>query len=381
MKMQRLPCAIGEIKRVIENLRRNPEPQPGSNPGSGSIFFENMKTSVQLPNNLPAWSIQEGKGNLEIRFRWGGKFRALSSGTRSRRKAQSQAPNLIARWLQAHGQAPSQTAWEKAKEAFRTQEYADCKPTTWEGVETVLRRLQKVFSDLEGPHQLTPKVFLDRLKGYRGKAAPKYWAEILSITRKYCRWAVGRKLMASDVTEEIPYPDKKGFGRREKVWSDEYLAQVLEVLEPEDRGRILIMRWTGIDSGDLFTFDPAKHIVNDEEGNPVLSKLREKAKKETERIVQPLSSKVRNLMDRRWGEGFASIRSFTSSLRGRVQRAMSATSLPVMDLKSLRHTFATFHAERGVPIDVLSRWMGHAPGSTVLLRYYVHRRSTARYMD
>ena len=268
------------------------EPKPDSNPGSGSPPFQIMKDSVQVPNNLPAWSIQEGKGNLEIRFRYGKRHKSLSSGTRSRREAQGRAPALIARWLASRPMDALASAWEKTVEAFRTEVYADQKATTWEGVETTLRRLVRVYR-VAGPHQLTPELFRQGLRVYRGKASPKYWTEILSVTRKFCRWAVDRRLMAADATEGIPYPDKGTFGRREGVWAEEYLGQVLAVLEPDDRDRVLVMRWTGIDSGDLFTFDPGKHLTKDQAGHPVLKKRREKGKSDDETIIQPLSSEIR----------------------------------------------------------------------------------------
>jgi integrase len=352
---------------------------PGSNPLSGSLFSQIMKDSVQIPNKLPAWSIQEGKGNLEIRFRHGGKFRALSSGTRSRREAENRAPGLLSRWLAARGQEAPQTAWADVVRAFREQEYADNKVTTWEEVAGVLRRLAAAFP--EGPRAVTPKSFREGLKAYRGRASAKYWANILSITRRFCRWAASQGLMASDATHGLPYPDKGQFGRREGIWADEYFDAVFVALQKADQERIMIMRWTGMDSGDLFHFDPKKHLSKDEAGHLVLKKRREKAKSDEETIVQPLSPRVAPLMGRKHGEGFVSMRSFTASLLGRVQRAMSAAGLPARDLKSLRHTFATYHAERGVPLDVLRTWLGHARTSRTLDRYYIHRRSTARYMD
>ena len=142
-----------------------------------------------------------------------------------------------------------------------------------------------------------------------------------------------------------------------------------------------------MDSGDLHTFDPGKHLVKDEAGTLTIRKLREKAKSEEETIVQPVSSRILPYLEARlksgegYGAEYASVRSFTASLRKRVQSAMERAGLPRTDLKSLRHTYCTYHAERGVPLDVLRRWLGHSRDSRTLDRYYIHRASTARFMD
>lgn len=331
---------------------------------------------------LPAWTIHEGKGNLEIRFRWGGKHPSVSSGTKDEREARNRAPGLVAKWIRAHGRESAAHPLESLVRDFVAEQYADRKADTRAEVDLILRRLATAFPALSSLDQLTPQAFRQGLSRYRGEASPGYWTNILVTTRKFCRWAVKLGFMAEDPTEGIPTPGK-GKGKRRDVWEEGYFEEVCAAVTPTDREILLIMRWSGMDSGDVSGFDPKVHLVKAEDGTPTIRKRREKAKGDEETMVQPLSSRLGFLLTRKdgYGAGYASVRSFTASLRKRVQSSMVRAGLPVRDLKSLRHTFATYHAERGVPLDVLRGWMGHALDSRTLDRYYLHRASTSRFMD
>lgn len=336
--------------------------------------------------SLPAWSIHPGKGNLEVRFRWRDKHPSISTGTKDSKEAHDRAPDLVRSWIKARGNSLSEHPLQAAAAEFLAEQYADRKPDTRDEVDLILRRLATAFPALPSLAGLTPKAFRAGLSRYRGEASAGYWTNILVTTRKFCRWAVSRGYMAEDPTEGIPAPGK-GRGKRRDVWAEEYFAQVVAVVSPFDAEVLQVMRWTGIDSGDLFGFDPKKHVTRDEAGALTLRKRREKGKTDEETMVQPISSRILPFIEARrksgegYGAGYASVRSFTASLRKRVQSAMARAGLPVRDLKSLRHTFATYHAERGVPLDVLRGWMGHARDSRTLDRYYLHRASTARFMD
>lgn len=331
---------------------------------------------------LPAWSIHPGKGNLEIRFRWEGAHPSISSGTKDEREARNRAPGLVARWIEAHGKSAAAHPLEAATVEFLQEQYADRKGDTRSEVSLILRRLAAAFPGIASLDLLTPDAFRKGLQAYRGAAAPGYWTNILVTTRKFCRWAVKRGYMVEDPTEGIPTPGK-GKGKRRDVWEEGYFEDVCAAVSEADREILLIMRWSGMDSGDVSGFDPKQHIAKDDAGVFVLRKLREKAKGPEETMVQPLSSRLGFLKTRKEGYGaeYASVRSFTASLRKRVQSSMKRAGLPIRDLKSLRHTFATYHAERGVPLDVLRGWLGHARDSRTLDRYYLHRASTSRFMD
>lgn len=347
-------------------------------------FVEFRTSSEQM--KLPAWSIHEGRGNLEIRFRFGEKHPAISSGTKSHKEAGDRAPDLVRAWIKSRGTEAVKHPLEAACQEFVSEQYADKKPDTRSEVDLILRRLAREFPGISSVGDISPTVFRKGASRLRGKASAKYWANILVTVRKFSRWSVKRGYMAADPTEGIPLPDKGQFGRREEIWPEDIFEQVIDLISPKDREILLVMRWTGMDSGDLAKFN-SRHLVKDENGVLTIKKKREKAKVEDETIIQPISSRVRPFFEARlrsgiwWGEEYASIRSFSASLLLRVKTVMLRHGLQGRDLKSLRHTYCTYHAERGVPVDVLRRWVGHARDSRILERYYVHRASTARFMD
>ncbi|MBF0433595.1 MAG: tyrosine-type recombinase/integrase [Fibrobacteria bacterium] len=71
---------------------------------------------------------------------------------------------------------------------------------------------------------------------------------------------------------------------------------------------------------------------------------------------------------------------FGTAIQRKNKKTWIKLKLQPKDLKSLRHTFATEHVERGVPVDVLRKWMGHTPNSRTLDGVYLHRKSTAEFM-
>lgn len=364
----------------------------GSIPVSGSNFpgkFEEVRTKSEQIIILPPYSVHaRARGNCEIRFRVGSEQRSISAGTKNQREANARADAILARWLVAQGQttAGKKTGLQAEIAAFLEAEYADVKPATRTEAELVMRRFTATF-DVTHAQDITREVFRGEAKRYRGTASPKYWSNILAITRRFSGILVDQGKILQDFTKDVPMPPKSSFGRRETTWTDEEFEEALGYLEPFDKDVLMVMRWTGMDSSDIAEFRK-RHITKDGEGNWTIKKRREKAKTDDETILQPISSRVRSIFlarhkaakgpeDRLFGDRYATPRSFTTSLLGRVRRAAGATK----DLKSLRHTFATYHAERGVPLDVLRGWMGHARDSRVLDRIYLHRASTAGHMD
>lgn len=337
---------------------------------------------------LPDFSVHSrDRGSCVIRFRLDGVHRSIATGIRQKREAEAKAEGILARWLIAHGNATpaKSTALQAEIEAFLEAEYADVKPATKTEAALILRRFADCFPF---PHiqDVTREVFHKAAKRYRGDASSKYWANILSITRRFSKALVSRKAVLEEFTQDVPMPPKASFGRREEVWDDEEFEAVIEKQSEFDREVLMVMRWAGMDSSDVAELG-REHIKKDAEGGWIFKKRREKAKTDEETIVQPISSKILGLIlarykaakpgEKLFGSIYATPRSFTTSLLGRVRRAAG----PTKDLKSLRHTYATYHAERGVPLDVLRVWMGHARDSRVLDRIYLHRKSTSRFMD
>lgn len=354
---------------------------------------EEMRTIREQVIILPPYSVHaRAAGNCEIRFRLDGVQRSISAGTKNQRQAESVAKAVLARWLAAQGKttAGKKTGLRGEIDAFVEVQYRDLKRATRDEAILILNRFEAAYP-LPHVQDITPEVFRAGAGRFRGEASPKYWANILATVRRFSRALVDQGKIVQDFTKGTPMPKRSAFGRREVTWTEDELAAVLEVLTPLDRDALTVMRWTGLDSSDVFELR-RKHLVKDETGAWVIKKQREKAKGPEETILQPIGSVVRQILmdrykatrlpaDRLFDADFLDARSFTSSLRDRVRRATASAGLPLKHLKALRHTFATYHAERGVPLDVLRRWMGHAPDSRVLDRIYVHRASTARYMD
>lgn len=379
--------------RISEALA---ESNPGSIPGSGSLFLEKLEevtTNRQQVVILPPFSVHaRPRGSCQIRFRLDGVPQSVSTGTKNKRQAEAQAQAVLTRWLIAHGKttAKGKTSLQAAAAGFLDTQYANLKPSTRDEAELILRRFQECFP-VPNVQDITPELFKARAGKLKGAAAPKYWANILSTCRRFARSLVAEGNLVQDFTAGIPMPPKGSFNVREETWTEEELEATLAAVAPFDAEVLTVMRWTGMDTADVFALR-RKHLVKDETGAWMIKKRREKGKSDAETILQPLGSKAlpilkarydstRHPEDRLFGDAFASIRSFNTSLMGRVRRATAPLGLPLKNLKALRHTFATYHAERGVPLDVLRKWMGHAKDSRTLDRVYVHRASTARFMD
>lgn len=348
--------------------------------------FVEMRTPREQIIILPEFSVHSrDRGSCVIRFRLNGKQKSIATGIRQKREADAKAEGILARWLVAHGETTlaKATGLQGEIEAFLEAEFADVKPATKDEAVKSLRRFCESFP-VATIHEVSRDVFRKGAKRFRGDASPKYWANILSGVRRFSKSLVAQGKIREDFTMDVPMPPKSSFGRREEVWAEGEFAEVLEKLTPFDKDVLMVMRWTGLDSSDVAELTK-KHILKDADGNWIIKKRREKAKSDQETVIQPISSQVKEILmtrfksadGRLFGSMFATPRSFTTSLLGRVRRAAGATK----DLKSLRHTYATYHAERGVPLDVLRVWMGHAKDSRVLDRIYVHRASTARFMD
>ena len=386
----------------VENSEDRPDSEvlkptaPGSIPGSGSLFLGNLvevTTNRQQVVILPPFSVHSRpRGSCQIRFRLDGAPQSVSTGTKNKREAESQARAILTRWLIAQGKttARGKTGLQAEIAAFLETQYANLKPSTRDEAELILRRFAECFP-VAHAQDVTPEVFKRGAGKLKGKAAAKYWANILSTVRRFSRSLVEAGKLAQDFTAGIPMPPKGSFKIREETWTDAELDAALAALVPFDAEVLMVMRWTGMDTADLWAFQ-RKHMVKDETGAWMIRKRREKGKSDAETILQPIGSKAlpilkarydstRHPEDRLFGNAFASIRSFNTSLMGRIRRATAPLGLPLKNLKALRHTFATYHAERGVPLDVLRKWMGHAKDSRTLDRVYVHRASTARFMD
>lgn len=312
---------------------------------------------------------------------------------------------MIARWVEAHGlQLPTPGAvvtLEGEIERFLELRYEGQAPNTVREARRLLEQFRVVLG-VSRVAELTKAAVEAKKAELQAGRSPKYWKNFLTAARKFCRWQVAEGHIPSDPLVNFKNPSRKKFGKRTEVWTEERLEATLAELGPWDRELLMVLRWTGMDSTDLFQLSRA-HIVQarDSAGGSFwkLYKLRAKAKSEDEVMDQPLSSRIQAIVLARWeaagapdarlwpmpyqdGDNFA-----TAFLR-RVKAAQArAGQDPPLDIKSLRHTWATYHAKRyidgqgGPPMEELRRWAGHARDSRVLERLYVHAKASGRFMD
>lgn len=340
-----------------------------------------------------SWSVQPREGRAWVAmFRWRGKQVAVSTGEATEAKAKEAASKVIFRWFEKQGEKAPVTvsaAFPDAVRGFLEAKYMSRKPATAKEAEIILRRLSGLLNEDWG--KLTRQTFKPVIPKLKGDASPKYWKNILVTTRKFWRWAVEEKLAVEDVTLGLDGPRSIDFKIRQDIWEDHELESVVKELPEREARAVQIIRWTGLDPADLWNLKK-RHFVKDKGGVWKIVKLREKAKSEKEIIDQPLSSKARDLLMGLHAKAkgpdtpifptsYRSAQVFTVLLWRKVSRVQGQLGLRTLHVKALRHTFATYHAERDVPIDVLRKWMGHAPDSRVLDRVYLHRGSTSRYMD
>lgn len=313
---------------------------------------------------------------------------------------------MIARWLEARKlQVPSSSSVVTLQgeiERFLRLQYENAKPNTLREARRCLEQFREVLQ-VSSVGELTKAAAEAKKEALQAGRSAKYWKNFLTYARKFCRWQVAEGHLQVDPLVNFRNPSRRKFGRRSAVWSAERFEATLAELDPWDRELLQVLRWTGMDSSDLFGLQKS-HILQarDPEGRTFwkLYKLRAKAKSEDEVQDQPLSSRVEGIILARWeaaekpdsrlwpmpqyqdGDNFA-----TAFLR-RVKEAQArAGQEPPMDIKSLRGTWATYHARRyvegrgGPPMEELRRWGGWARDSRVLERLYIHAKSSGLYMD
>jgi integrase len=337
---------------------------------------------------------------LLARFRWAGVHYKRNTGTTSSRKALRLAKALLRQVMeQTPTHEPERVpvpslSFKAESERFLHQEYISRfrKPRTLEKVRLCLKRLALLMPSDELSQ-------IDRA-GYDAIAqairaedpSPKYWCDLLCLHKKFFRWLLEDGKISADPTKGWKLPPKETFGKGETVWKEEEYETFISHCPKGDREIYEVLYHTGMSPADIFNLK-RKHLVCPQ-GEWRIVKLREKAKSSLETINQPISSKVlpvilsrlkttkdpeENLFPSTAKDQFAWVRKFTDRRLHLWRKLFPGT--PPKDLKAFRHTFASRWAEKDVPLDVLRAWCGHTPSSRTLEAVYIHRTSTARYME
>ncbi len=344
------------------------------------------------------WSVQpRKKGNAQIRL-WVGKIPiAISTGHKNPGAlSKSAQARLISDHFRKHPVEVTQdTSFASEISRFVTLKYEGRKPKTIREVIDGLERLQTVLG-VSKVEDVTKRLCETRKDALRGTMAPATWKGFLARAAKFLRWEISEGNLKFDPLVNFQRPAKKEMGRREDIWEPERYEGALSRLSGEDREMLVIFRETAIDPSDLFHLNPKKHIVKAVGPNGPfwkILKVRQKAKSSSEKIDQPLSKKAAEVILPRLENWFDFSRytdshSFGCAIRKKLHRAQKEAGFsPTFGIKALRHTFATYHANRylegkaGPPMEVLRQWLGHAPSSRVLEGVYMHTESSGMYQE
>ena len=355
----------------------------------------------QLSKNakvLPA----RAKGNCRIWFVFQGKPVFISAGTKRAREAREAVPGKLRDWLSQLPavKSPSTPAtahlWKVEVERFIRLEHKHSKPAYREGVAGVLRDFGAAtnWPDVTAMDKAAFRTAWEALEV--GKAAHTQ-ANWLGILGGFARFLEEEEIIPRDFTRGVKRPPRSAFGRRETIYAESAFDPIWEELPLWARPLWEDHWFTGMDTKDLWEFQPRKHMVNVDEK----WKIWKQRAKQTEIIDQPLNSRIRDRWIKQWEAAgpedfmypelhkrFSDEKSLGNQLRKSVYAAQDRRKLPRLDIKSTRHTFTTRHVlrlvkgEKKAPsMDQIRRWLGHAPDSRVLERLYLKLLSIPDLMD
>ena len=363
-----------------------------------------------IDGKLITYSVHERPtGNASIKFRTekGGKPFTVSSGVpRKRQVTTSVAEAAILRHLPKAAPGGSRGAISGGLDlrdeilAFLKDEYQYTVPEHTTTVRTILGEMAALC-----PSGKLESITREHFRGVikptmESGLAPKTWAAKLAYMRKFFRWEQERGNLGVDPSIGIKPPPKELFGTRDVVWEDEwYRAVRKELLHIPHLGKSLVELlddywFTGMDTKDIGTLRPKRDLIQltvaDVNGRPLtVWKVYKKRAKEHEIIDQPIHKEILPRWIKRYHEcgpddrlhetGHNSAKEMGRLLRDHIHRIQRRLGLPLVDLKSIRHTFATRWAKlyvttrgrQGPPLDELRKWLGHAPGSRMLEKVYV----------
>lgn len=340
------------------------------------------------------------RGNCRIWFTWKGEPKFISAGSRKPKEAREALRAKIRAWLeslpQEAPQAPTTPHPMKAEiTRYMGLEHEHSKPGT---KDEAIRNLETLGNLLAWPDcaTLTKAMYRDAYPARRDAIAAHTWANELSEHRRFARWLVREEILRWDFTDGVKRPKRSTFGTREEIYRESWFQPIWDGMEHEWRDVWEDHWFTGMDTQDLWEFEPRRHLL------PVgdTFKIWKQRAKETEMIDQPLNSRIKarwlaRLEACRAGDKlhpsatrYVSAKSWGNQARKALHAAQKRAGLPLLDLKTTRHTFVTRHllrlirGEKNAPtIEEVQRWLGHAKGSTEIHRTYAKLVSNPHLMD
>jgi integrase/recombinase XerC len=211
-------------------------------------------------------------------------------------------------------------------------------------------------------------------------------ARKLAAIREFFRFLETEGLVASNPTLGVATP-KKERGSRTALRSDEYTKLLsLAGANPRDYAILQVFLQTGIRISELcaltrsdIDFDARRVQIGNGKGQK--ARTIELEKRGIQAIKSYLAVRPESLHD----ELFLNYQG--KPLSGRGVRKMLAKYLKASGISkkisphSLRHTFATYKAERGVSPYVLREWLGHARLDTTQIYVHMARENTKKAME
>lgn len=211
-------------------------------------------------------------------------------------------------------------------------------------------------------------------------------ARKLASIREYFRFLDAQGLVAKNPTLGVQTP-KKERGSRTALRLDEYTKLLsLAGANPRDYAILQVFLQTGIRVSELCSLtrsaiDFENRTVHVGNGKGQKARTIELEKKGIQAIKSYLAVRPESLHD----ELFLNYQGEPLSERG--VRKMVAKYLKASGIAkrisphSLRHTFATYKAERGVSPYVLREWLGHARLDTTQIYVHMARENTKKAME
>lgn len=345
---------------------------------------------------LPA----RARGNCRIWFAWKGEPVFISAGSKKPKEARAAMPAKIRSWLEKLPQEAPQTPTTphpmKAEVSrYLSLEHEHSKPGT---ITEAKRNLDTLGELLGWPDcaTITKALYRERYPARRDAIASHTWANELSEHRRFSRWLVREEILLRDFTDGVKRPKRSAFGTREEIYREEWFQPIWLQLPLEWRDPWEDHWFTGMDTQDIWEFEPLKHLLK-ASGTHKIWKQRAK---ETEMIDQPLNSRIKARWLARLAEckpgdrlhknatRYVSAKSWGNQMRKALHAAQRKLGLPLLDLKTTRHTFVTRHllrliqGEKNAPtIEEVQRWLGHAKGSTEIHRVYAKLVSSPHLMN
>ncbi len=211
-------------------------------------------------------------------------------------------------------------------------------------------------------------------------------ARKLAAIREYYRFLEGEGLGATNPTRGVQTPKKERSGRT-ALRSDEYTKLLsLAGANPRDYAILQVFLQTGIRVSELCALtredvDFERRLLRIASGKGMKTRSIELEKKGIQAIKSYLTVRPGGLSD----VLFLNYQGEPLGERG--VRKMLAKYLKAAGITkrisphSLRHTFATHKAERGVSPYVLREWLGHARLDTTQIYVHMARENTKKAME